>query len=58
MLYTKYVYLKKDSDIINIAMIAQKIANRTDYFRLALCNTRLIQEALKIEGFVIEVAMP
>ncbi len=44
-------------DIINVAMTAQQTTNRTYYFRLAPCNTRPIERALEVEGFVVQAVM-
>jgi acetoin utilization protein AcuB len=44
-------------DIINIAMTAQTPAQRVYYFRLAVCDTRIIRRALEKAGFQVLATM-
>lgn len=44
-------------DIINVGMPSQKTGRRVYYFRLAPCDTNIIQKALEKEGFEVIAAL-
>ena len=44
-------------DIINVGMTTRQGSKREYYFRLALCNTKTIKEALEAAGFKVLSAM-
>jgi acetoin utilization protein AcuB len=44
-------------DVINVAMTAQQTGKRTYYFRLAVCKTKAIKEALQKQGYEVLAAM-
>ena len=47
----------KGGDIINVGQTAKETGKRTYYFRLSVCKTRIIKDALEKEGFDVLDAM-